>query len=89
MRAYADGKAPRWFDDSGVTVEFNPNSGCVFLVNDECQVLVFDGTNLIGWFFLGYACNEGTAEDLWDEYERGDIDERGLHQTTRINFGPL
>lgn len=84
MNAYADGKAPRWFDDSGVAVEFNPCSGCVFLTNDECQVLVFDGTDLVGWHFLGYAGNEGTVEDLWYEYEHGDIDRRDYEELADI-----
>lgn len=84
MNAYADGKAPRWFDDSGVTVEFNPNSGYVFLVNDECQVLLFNGTDLVGWHYLGYAGNEGTIEDLWYEYEHGYIDECDCSELANI-----
>lgn len=84
MRAYADGKAPDWFSDYGVTIEFNPNSGYVFLTNDDCEVLMLDGMDLVGWFFLSYAGNEGTAEDLWEAFEDGDIDDQDLEQLQQI-----
>lgn len=75
MREYANGNAPDWFSNDGVTVEFNPNSGMVFLTNSDYQVLIMgDDENLIGFHFLGYHGYEGTAEDLWQMFEDGDIE---------------
>lgn len=74
MTAYAGGLAPSWFSDSGVTVEFNPNSGNVFLVNDEYQVLMGDIVGgLYSFYFLSYHGNEGSAEDLYLDFQNGNI----------------
>lgn len=74
MKAYAEGKAPHWFYDDCVTVEFNPNSGCVFLTNSDCQVLMVDNNgNLYTWYYLGYHGNEGDIEMLWMDYKSSGI----------------
>ena len=75
MQEYANGNIPDWFYNDGVTVEFNPNSGMVFLTNSDYQVLIMgDSGNLVGFHFLGYHGYEGTAEDLWQMFEDGDIE---------------
>ena len=81
MKAYAEGKAPRWFYDDGVTVEFNPNSGNVFLTNNDCQVLMVDDDgNLYTWYYLSYHGNEGDIEMLWIDYKNGNIGEEDFEE---------
>lgn len=85
MKAYANGKAPRDFYDDGVTVEFNPNSGNVFLTNSEYQVLMLDDNGeLYEWYFLSYAGNEGDAEMLFIDFKNGNIDENDYEQLLDI-----
>ena len=75
MQEYANGNVPDWFCNNGVTVEFNPNSGMVFLTNNDYQVLILDNNDcLVGFHFLGYYGYEGTAEDLWQMFLDGDIE---------------
>lgn len=75
MQEYANGNIPDWFYNDGVTVEFNPSSGMVFLINSDYQVLIMgDDGDLVGFHFLGYHGYEGTAEELWQMFEDGDIE---------------
>lgn len=70
LKAYANGKGPDDFEPSGVAIEFNPNSGNVFLVNDEYQVAVLtDDGNLESWYFTPYDGHEGVLDDLLDEVD--------------------
>lgn len=74
MNAYANGEIPTWFYDDGVTVEFNPYSGNVFLVNSDYQVLMFDDAgDLEGWYFLSYWGHECFISELWNSFLDGDI----------------
>ena len=61
---------PDDFSDDGVTAEFNPNSGNVFLTNDEYDVamLTSDGT-LESWYYTPYSGYEGFLDDLLDEVD--------------------
>lgn len=75
MKAYAEGKAPEWFSDDSVTVEFNSHSGFVFLTNSSYEVLMLDDDgSLYGWHYLGYHGYEGSAADLWEMWERNEIE---------------
>lgn len=67
-----------WYD-SGVKLAFNPNSGDVFLTNDEYQVLVNTAYGVAMWYSTPYHGIEGTLEDL-AEFFAGDImdDEHNL-----------
>lgn len=61
---------PEDFDDQGIAVEFNPNSGNVFLVNEDFQVaMVDDEGNLYSFYSTPYAGLEGSFEDLAEEYK--------------------
>ena len=79
LKAYANGKGPDDFEPSGVAVEFNPNSGNVFLVNDEYQVAMLNGDGeLESWYYTPYSGYEGFLDDLLDEaddsWEQEDIE---------------
>lgn len=85
MREYANGNAPDWFSNDGVTVEFNPNSGTVFLINSEYDILVLDDNgDLVGFHFLGYHGYEGTAEELWQMFEDGDIEPEDWEELANV-----
>lgn len=64
LRSYAyagqccDGKQynylPESWEDSGVKLAFNPNSGMVFLTNEEYQSLVNTADGVAMWYFTPY-----------------------------------
>jgi len=65
----ADGKVSRLGQDYfnapyGVKVGFNKNSGNVFLVDEDYNVLMFDGSELDLFISLPYSGEEGFYEDL-------------------------
>lgn len=55
---------PEHFDTVGVRIAFNKNSGNVFLVNDDYQVAMFNGTELALFHNTPYEGFEGFIEDL-------------------------
>lgn len=61
LKAYGENGAE--FLTDGVTVEFNPNSGMVFLVDEDFNVAVLDGDKLVQFFNCPQCGNEGTDED--------------------------
>ena len=57
------------FDDDGMRIGFNRNSGNVFLTNDEYQVaMVGDDGELYSFYSTPYSGYEGSAEDLAFEF---------------------
>ncbi len=52
-----------------VTIEFNPNSGNVFLVDEEFRVAMLNGNNLEEFFTCPYCGHEGFKEDMNHEPE--------------------
>ena len=57
------------FDDDGMRIGFNRNSGDVFLTNDEYQVaMVDDDGELYSFYSTPYSGYEGSAEDLAYEF---------------------
>ena len=71
LTAFTHGKPD--FLGSSVNVEFNPTSGCVFLVDDDGNVGMLldveeDMPDQIGeWLTCPYCCTEGFLKDLVDE----------------------
>ena len=57
-----------WYDNE-VHLEFNPYSGCVFLTNSDCLVLVLGDGGLVGFYSTPYDGHEGTLEDLREAYD--------------------
>lgn len=56
----------------GVTVEMNPNSGNVFLVDEDYNVAMMNGDKLEDWFSCPYCGHEGFKEDMAHEPEDED-----------------
>ena len=65
LKAIGSKGLPEGFDDEGVTVEFNPNSGNVFLVNAEYQVAMMNGDDLE----IFYSCGECGAECFKEDFD--------------------
>lgn len=63
LTAYCDGGDYDFLQD-GVTVEFNPNSGKVFLVDSDCNVGMMNGDDLEQWLNCPECGEEGFLEDL-------------------------
>jgi hypothetical protein len=81
LTAYADGEltdlAREHFSDAGVKLNFNTQSGNVFLTNEDYQVLMMtDDGKLDLWVWLGYEGREGFVEDLLSEYEEMHEDDK-------------
>lgn len=63
LTAYCDD--PNILGDN-VTVEFNPNSGCVFLVDEDYNTAMMNGDQLEEWFTCPYCGYEGFLDDMSD-----------------------
>lgn len=48
----------------GVKVEFNPNSGCVFLVDEDFNTVMMNGDKLELWYNCPICGHEGFLEDM-------------------------
>ena len=69
LKAYVGGGCPEDFEEDGVTVMFNQNSGLVFLTNEEFQVaMVGDDGKLYSYYSTPYEGLEGSYEDLMEQY---------------------
>tara|TARA_R100000951_G_scaffold101420_1_gene92956 strand:- start:31542 stop:31859 length:318 start_codon:yes stop_codon:yes gene_type:complete len=70
------------FGDNGVVVEFNPMSGNVFLVDEDCNVAMMNGHQLEDFHTCFNCGGEGLAsdfrEDNHDECCQKYADELGL-----------
>lgn len=66
-------------------IGFNRNSGNVWLEDEDYQTfMVDDGGRLYQFYSLGYAGTEGSADDLWEQFEAGNIDENDLDELADI-----
>ena len=74
LNAMFDSGLPDDFDDDGVCIAFNCNSGNVFLTNNNCDVCMEVNGELFSWYFLGYHGYEGFLEDLLYNYDNGNIE---------------
>lgn len=60
---------PDDFENDGVHLMFNRESGNVFLTNSDYQVAMMNGKKLESWYFTPYEGREGFYDDLMEEYE--------------------
>ena len=57
-------KNPYVLEGSNINVEFNPNSGNVFLVDENYNVAMMNGDNLELWYSCPICGHEGFLEDM-------------------------
>lgn len=71
---------PESWDDSSVKLAFNPNSGFLFLSNEESQALVDTIDGVAMWYYTPYYGVEGTLEEVADAftYDATDADGKVL-----------
>ena len=50
--------------NNNVAIEFNPNSGNVFLVDEDCNVAMMNGENLEDWYYCFECGYEGFKDEL-------------------------
>ena len=56
------------YDDGTIDVEFNPNSGCVFLVDEEYNCFMNKGGELDLFIYTPYKGVEGFFEEIMDDF---------------------
>ncbi len=64
LKAWSDHGLPDEFDDNDVTIEFNINSGYVFLTNSDFQVAMMNGNNLELYYSCPECGHEGFKEEM-------------------------
>lgn len=80
---------PEDFDDQGIAVEFNPNSGNVFLVNSDYQVAMADDEgNLYSFYSTPYEGREGSFADLVEEYDDMHEEDKEYMRDLQSNYYP-
>lgn len=78
---------PQDFDNDGVRLAFNMNSGYVFLTNNEYQVAMCDGDELYSFYTSPYEGIEGSFEDLLDEYKNMNEEDKQWFKDIAKNIG--
>lgn len=68
LQAWDRDGLPDDFDDSGVKVAFNKDSGNVFLVNENYHVAMMNGDELETFYTSPYEGKEGFFDELITEY---------------------
>lgn len=85
LKAICKNGYPDDFDEDGVRIEFNPYSGDVFLTNDNGDVCMDDSDgNLYSIYYLGYKGNEGSIEELIEQYDDGDVSENDYEELANL-----
>ena len=59
----AQGKPEGFYGDE-IRIEFNPMSGCVFLVDADYNAAMMNGDKLETWLTCPYCGHEGFKEDM-------------------------
>lgn len=67
LKKFANGRAPDDFDAEGLTLNFNLNSGCVFLSNENYEVAMMNGDKLESFYTCGECGHEGFKEEMKHE----------------------
>lgn len=71
LKAYAQSDIDFKFasDNCGAHIAMNPNSGSIFLTNeDSFEVIMFNGDNIEHFYSDGYAGQEGFKDDILAEF---------------------
>lgn len=64
LDAYMEQGVPNDFNEEGLQICFNTHSGCVFLTNEEYDVLMMNEDKLERFYTLPWSGEEGFADDL-------------------------
>ena len=64
LKALKSDKDKTEYLDHPLSIEFNPNSGNVFLVDEDCNVAMMNGEYLKDWFSCPICGHEGFKEEM-------------------------
>jgi len=64
LNSYIEYGLPRGFDNQGLTIMFNRNSGYVFFTNEDYQICMLNGDKLEIWHNCANCGREGFREDF-------------------------
>ena len=64
LKASREQGFPEDFDNDGVTISMNMNSGYVFMTNADYQVAMMSGDNLESFYSCPECGNEGFADEI-------------------------
>lgn len=67
LEAFSNGNKPEDFENDGVTLNMNTNSGYVFLSNSEYQVAMMNGDKLESFYSCPECGHEGFADEMAHE----------------------
>lgn len=84
LKAVADNGYPDDFEEEGVRIEFNPNTGDVFLTNDENQVCMVAEGKLESWYWLSNSGREDFLENLIQDFDSGYLDSEDYEELANI-----
>ena len=87
MNAFALKNKTQYFGTEGVAVEFNPMSGKVFLVDEDYQVAVVEGEDLVDFITCGECGYEGTLDDYAYDQPNGNANECCKEQFAEAETG--
>ena len=71
LTAYLDKNKTERMEDEGIKIEFNPNSGMVFLVDGDYNVGVLKDDKLVDFLTCSECGYEGTLEDYKSDKKNG------------------
>lgn len=78
FNAWRDNGLPSDFDDNGVELCLNKNSGFIFLSNENCDTAMFneESGELESWYYTPYEGHEGFFDDLLELYSSMNREDR-------------
>ena len=84
LKAMREQGLPDDFYNDEVHPMMNRNSGNVFLTNSEYQVAMMNGDKLEAFYCLSYHGNEGFADELYIDFQNGNIGKEDFEQLANI-----
>ncbi len=84
LTAYTEDR-PDWLHDEGVAIEFNPDSGYVFITDEDLNVGMLNGGTLEQWHFCFECGAEGFREDLVDDEHHFDDHDTLVHGEEEVS----
>ena len=89
LNAWGNHGLPIDFDDDGVKIGFNRQSGNVFLVNSEYHCCMVSGDKLESFYYTPYQGIEGFFDELVEQYSHMHPEDQEWLRDTAKNLGRL
>ncbi|MCA3174624.1 MAG: hypothetical protein ING36_03645 [Burkholderiales bacterium] len=89
LNAWGSHGLPIDFDDDGVKIGFNKQSGNVFLVNSDYQCCMVSGCKLESFYFSPYHGIEGFFDEIVEQYATMHPEDQEWLRDVAKNIGRL